>query len=102
MPPKAGGPSAASSPASRPGRQGVDSRFIGTNLRGLPKALYEKVYGARGQAENLIKAHKLHLASDRTLWQQGHGQPVPAADPHCRLLADAHLARPGAPDILLA
>jgi hypothetical protein len=48
------------------GRQGADSRFIVTNLRGLPKALYEKVYCARGQAENLIKAHKLHLASDRT------------------------------------
>jgi hypothetical protein len=46
--------------------QGVDSRFIVTNLRGLPKSLYEKVYCARGQAENLIKAHKLHLASDRT------------------------------------
>jgi hypothetical protein len=46
--------------------QGVDSRFIVTNLAGLPKALYEKVYCARGQAENLIKAHKLHLASDRT------------------------------------
>ena len=28
--------------------------------------LDEKVYCARGQAENLIKAHKLHLASDRT------------------------------------
>ena len=37
-----------------------------TNLNGLPKTLYEKVYCARGQAENLIKAHKLHLASDRT------------------------------------
>jgi hypothetical protein len=48
------------------GPQGVDSRFIVTNLRGLPKSLYEKVYCARGQAENLIKAHKLHLASDRT------------------------------------
>ena len=46
--------------------QGVDSRFIVTNLAGLPKSLYEKVYCARGQAENLIKAHKLHLASDRT------------------------------------
>jgi hypothetical protein len=45
---------------------GVDSRFIVTNLKGLPKSLYEKVYCARGQAENLIKAHKLHLASDRT------------------------------------
>ena len=48
------------------GPQGTDSRFIVTNLQGLPKALYEKVYCARGQAENLIKAHKLHLASDRT------------------------------------
>ncbi len=37
-----------------------------TNLAGLPKTLYEKIYCARGQAENLIKAHKLHLASDRT------------------------------------
>jgi hypothetical protein len=46
--------------------QGVDSRFIVTNLAGLAKSLYEKVYCARGQAENLIKAHKLHLASDRT------------------------------------
>jgi hypothetical protein len=48
------------------GPQGADSRFIVTNLAGLPKALYEKIYCARGQAENLIKAHKLHLASDRT------------------------------------
>jgi hypothetical protein len=46
--------------------QGADTRFIVTNLPGLPKALYEKIYCARGQAENLIKAHKLHLASDRT------------------------------------
>jgi len=48
------------------GPQGADSRFIVTNLPGLPKMLHEKVYCARGQAENLIKAHKLHLASDRT------------------------------------
>ena len=44
------------------GPQGADSRFVVTNLAGLPKSLYEKVYCARGQAENLIKAH----ASDRT------------------------------------
>jgi len=37
--------------------QGTDSRFIVTNLKGTPRALYEKL---------LIKAHKLHLASDRT------------------------------------
>ncbi len=48
------------------GPQGADSRFIVTKLPGLPKSLYEKVYCARGQAENLIKAHKLYLASDRT------------------------------------
>jgi hypothetical protein len=46
--------------------QGSDSRFVVTNLAGAPRWLYEAVYCARGQAENLIKAHKLHLASDRT------------------------------------
>jgi len=46
--------------------QGSDSRFIITNLKGAPRWLYESVYCQRGQAENLIKAHKLHLASDRT------------------------------------
>jgi hypothetical protein len=45
---------------------GTDTRFIVTNLRGTPRWLYEVVYCQRGQAENLIKAHKLHLASDRT------------------------------------
>jgi hypothetical protein len=46
--------------------RGTDSRFIVTNLAGAPRWLYEAVYCARGQAENLVKAHKLHLASDRT------------------------------------
>ena len=46
--------------------QGADTRFIVTNLAGAPRWLYESVYCQRGQAENLIKAHKLHLASDRT------------------------------------
>jgi hypothetical protein len=48
------------------GPQGNDTRFIVTNLAGTPEHLYEDIYCARGQAENLIKAHKLHLASDRT------------------------------------
>jgi Transposase DDE domain group 1 len=48
------------------GPRGTDTRFIITNLAGEPEYLYETVYCARGQAENLIKAHKLHLASDRT------------------------------------
>jgi hypothetical protein len=46
--------------------RGADSRFVVTNLAGTPRWLYEAVYCARGRAENLIKAHKLHLASDRT------------------------------------
>jgi hypothetical protein len=45
---------------------GTDSRFVVTNLEGAPRWLYEAVYCARGQAENRIKAHKLHLVSDRT------------------------------------
>ena len=46
--------------------QGSDSRFVVTNLTDEPKRLYERLYCARGQMENLIKAHKTHLASDRT------------------------------------
>jgi hypothetical protein len=46
--------------------RGADSRFIVTNLRDAPRWLYETGYCARGQAANLIKAHKRHLASDRT------------------------------------
>ncbi|HET6522322.1 MAG TPA: IS1380 family transposase [Geminicoccaceae bacterium] len=46
--------------------RGTDSRFIVTNVTGAPRWLYAAVYCARGQAENLVKAHKLHLASDRT------------------------------------
>lgn len=48
-------------------RKGADVRYIVTNLKqGGAKHLYEKVYCARGQAENLIKRHKSQLASDRT------------------------------------
>ena len=47
--------------------KGADVRYIVTNLKGgSAKYLYEKVYCARGQAENLIKRHKSQLASDRT------------------------------------
>ncbi len=38
-----------------------------TNLRsGTAQWLYDTLYCARGQAENLIKLHKTQLASDRT------------------------------------
>jgi hypothetical protein len=46
--------------------KGADSRFVVTNLAGTPRWLYEVAYCARGQAENLVKAHKVHLASGRT------------------------------------
>jgi hypothetical protein len=48
-------------------RLGLDIRFIVTNLsRGEPQWLYDSLYCARGQAENLIKLHKTQLCSDRT------------------------------------
>ena len=49
------------------GPMGRDTRYIVTNLEGgRGKHLYEKIYSARGQAENHIKGWKAHLASDRT------------------------------------
>lgn len=48
-------------------RLGLDIRFIVTNLAyGAPEWLYDSLYCARGQAENLIKLHKSQLCSDRT------------------------------------
>jgi len=48
-------------------RKGADVRYIVTNIGGgTARHLYEAVYCARGQAENLIKRHKSQLASDRT------------------------------------
>jgi len=46
---------------------GLDIRFVVTNLGyGSPEWIYDSLYCARGQAENLIKLHKTQLASDRT------------------------------------
>ncbi|HET9629731.1 MAG TPA: IS1380 family transposase [Novosphingobium sp.] len=48
-------------------RRGLDIRYVVTNLAvGSPAWLYDTLYCARGQAENLIKLHKTQLASDRT------------------------------------
>ena len=49
--------------------RGFDARYIVTSLGGEARHLYEDVYCARGQAENLIKLHKGQLASDRTSCQ---------------------------------
>jgi hypothetical protein len=47
--------------------KGLDIRYVVTNLvGGSAEWLYETMYCARGQAENLIKLHKSQLASDRT------------------------------------
>ena len=46
---------------------GLDIRCVVTNRRtGTAEWLYDTLYCARGQAENLIKLHKSQLASDRT------------------------------------
>lgn len=47
--------------------QGLDIRFVVTSLgHGSAEHVYDTLYCARGQAENLIKMHKSQLASDRT------------------------------------
>src|SRR6266516_3981556 len=47
--------------------QGVNTRFVVTDMeQARTKVLYQKIYCARGQAENEIKDHKLYLKSDRT------------------------------------
>ena len=47
------------------GPQGANPRFIVTDLRGSPKALYERRYCARGEAENRIKEAQLDLFGRR-------------------------------------
>ena len=49
--------------------RGFDARYVVTSLKDEPRHLYEDIYCARGQAENLIKRHKGQLASDRTSCQ---------------------------------
>ena len=47
--------------------KGLDIRFVITSIHtGSAEHVYETLYCARGQAENLIKLHKAQLASDRT------------------------------------
>jgi Transposase DDE domain group 1 len=51
--------------------KGLDIRFVVTSLTaGTAQHVYETLYCARGQAENLIKLHKTQLASDRTSCRQ--------------------------------
>jgi hypothetical protein len=49
-------------------RRGIDIRYVVTSLQGSDaEHIYETIYCARGQAENLIKQHKAQLSSDRML-----------------------------------
>jgi hypothetical protein len=58
-------------------RLGLDIRFVVTNLdHGSAEWLYETLYCARGQAENLIKLHKTQLASDRTSCRSARANQV--------------------------
>lgn len=46
---------------------GMDIRYVVTSLaEGSAEHIYDSLYCARGQAENLIKRHKSQLSSDRT------------------------------------
>lgn len=46
---------------------GMDIRYVVTSLdQGSAEHIYDTLYCARGQAENLIKLHKSQLSSDRT------------------------------------
>ena len=48
-------------------RKGLDTRDVVTNiLYGRAEWVYDSLYSARGQAENLIKRHESQLAPDRT------------------------------------
>lgn len=47
--------------------KGVNIRFIVTNMYAAKtRKLYEQIYSARGNMENMIKEHKVYLKSDRT------------------------------------
>ena len=66
---------------------GRDTRFIVTSLSGhRSKYLYEKIYCARGQAENYIKSWKRHLdnlASDRTSCSKANANQMRLMIHHC-------------------
>lgn len=46
--------------------KGKNPRFLVTNLTGDSQNLYDKLYCARGEAENRIKAQQMDLFADRT------------------------------------
>jgi hypothetical protein len=56
--------------------QGVNSRFVVTEMeQARTKGLYQQIDGARGQAENDIKDHKLYLKAERTSCHRFEAHP---------------------------
>ena len=56
--------------------RGANPRFIVTNLKGGAKALYERVYCARGEAENRIKEAQLDLFGRRASCHKFQGNQL--------------------------
>jgi len=73
---------------------GLDIRFVVTNItNGSAEHIYDTLYCARGQMENLIKLHKSQLASDRTSCLSCTARQSGAAHPaHRRILVNARSA----------
>ena len=73
---------------------GLDIRFVVTNItNGSAEHIYDTLYCARGQMENLIKLHKSQLASDRTSCLSCTARQSGAAHPaHRRKLVNARSA----------
>ncbi len=46
--------------------QGLNTRFVVTNLSGKPQDIYDEIYAMRGDMENRIKEQQLMLFADRT------------------------------------
>ena len=75
-------------------RQGLDIRFVVTNLAdGSAEWLYDTLYCARGQAENLIKLHKSSARFRPHVLPLGTRQSGAPGAAHRRLLAHADAAR---------
>ena len=77
--------------------RGFDARYIVTSLTGEVRHLYEDVYCARGQAENLIKLHKGTARLGPNLLPKPARQSAQAGPAHRRLLADARPSRRHSP-----
>ena len=70
------------------GPKGANPRYVITNLEGEAKALYERLYCARGEMENRIKEQQLALFRRPHQLPQVVVKPVPSDPLIARLYAD--------------